>query len=138
MEASSSLASRTAPWRTEKASPRARSARAVSVTIPSTISGGPSIFQVHLGSGEVLHAGDVADVLVEVHHGLAQAVDDGLPLPGDARTGEELRLGVSLGVPVLVRPTLALLLVPRLTACLSVNQELYRTFDSYNDFIGGS
>ena len=27
------------------------------MTIPSTISGGPSIFQVHLGSGEVLHAG---------------------------------------------------------------------------------
>ena len=28
------------------------------MTIPSTISGGPSIFQVHLGSGEVLHPGD--------------------------------------------------------------------------------
>ena len=34
------------------------------MTIPSTISGGPSIFQVHLGSGEVFHAGDIADVLV--------------------------------------------------------------------------
>jgi len=34
------------------------------MTIPSTISGGPSIFQVHLGSGEVLHEGDEADVLV--------------------------------------------------------------------------
>jgi 2-oxoglutarate ferredoxin oxidoreductase subunit alpha len=34
------------------------------MTIPATISGGPSIFQVHLGSGEVLHAGDEADVLV--------------------------------------------------------------------------
>ena len=34
------------------------------MTIPSTISGGPSIFQVHLGSGEVLHAGDESDVLV--------------------------------------------------------------------------
>ncbi|MCE9519779.1 MAG: 2-oxoacid:acceptor oxidoreductase subunit alpha [Verrucomicrobia bacterium] len=34
------------------------------MTIPSTISGGPSIFQVHLGSGEVLTAGDDADVLV--------------------------------------------------------------------------
>ncbi len=34
------------------------------MTIPSTIAGGPSIFQVHLGSGEVFHAGDVADVLV--------------------------------------------------------------------------
>ena len=34
------------------------------MTIPSTISGGPSIFQVHLGSGEVLHHGDQADTLV--------------------------------------------------------------------------
>ena len=34
------------------------------MTIPSTISGGPSIFQVHLGSGEVLHPGDEADSLV--------------------------------------------------------------------------
>src|SRR4051794_24823692 len=34
------------------------------MTIPSTISGGPSIFQVHMGSGEVLHEGDEADVLV--------------------------------------------------------------------------
>jgi len=34
------------------------------MTIPSTISGGPSIFQVHLGSGEVLTAGDESDVLV--------------------------------------------------------------------------
>ncbi len=34
------------------------------MTIPSTISGGPSIFQVHMGSGEVLSAGDAADILV--------------------------------------------------------------------------
>jgi 2-oxoglutarate/2-oxoacid ferredoxin oxidoreductase subunit alpha len=34
------------------------------MTIPSTISGGPSIFQVRLGSGEVLSAGDDADVLL--------------------------------------------------------------------------
>ncbi|HQW29634.1 MAG TPA: 2-oxoacid:acceptor oxidoreductase family protein, partial [Verrucomicrobiales bacterium] len=33
------------------------------MTIPSTISGGASIFQVHLGSGEVLSAGDDADFL---------------------------------------------------------------------------
>ena len=33
------------------------------MTIPSTISGGPSIFQVRLGSGEVLSPGDKADVL---------------------------------------------------------------------------
>jgi 2-oxoglutarate ferredoxin oxidoreductase subunit alpha len=34
------------------------------MTIPSTISGGPSIFQVHIGSGEVLSPGDEADFLV--------------------------------------------------------------------------
>jgi 2-oxoglutarate ferredoxin oxidoreductase subunit alpha len=34
------------------------------MTIPSTISGGPSIFQVRIGSGEVLSAGDEADVLM--------------------------------------------------------------------------
>ena len=34
------------------------------MTIPSTFSRSPSIFQVHLGSGEVLHPGDQADTLV--------------------------------------------------------------------------
>lgn len=34
------------------------------MTIPSTISGGPSIFQVRLGSGDVLSAGDEVDFLV--------------------------------------------------------------------------
>src|SRR5437762_7208754 len=34
------------------------------MTIPSTISGGPSIFEVRIGSGEVLSAGDDADVLL--------------------------------------------------------------------------
>ncbi len=34
------------------------------MTIPSTISGGPSIFQVRIGSGEVLTAGDEADMLL--------------------------------------------------------------------------
>src|ERR1017187_6956475 len=34
------------------------------MTIPSTISGGPSIFQVRIGSGDVLSAGDEADVLM--------------------------------------------------------------------------
>ena len=34
------------------------------MTIPSTISGGPSIFQLHLGSGEVLTPGDESDMLV--------------------------------------------------------------------------
>ena len=34
------------------------------MTIPATISGGASIFQVRIGSGEVLSAGDEADVLL--------------------------------------------------------------------------
>jgi 2-oxoglutarate ferredoxin oxidoreductase subunit alpha len=34
------------------------------MTIPSTISGGPSIFQVRIGSGEVASAGDEADMLL--------------------------------------------------------------------------
>ncbi len=34
------------------------------MTIPSTISGGPSIFQVRIGTGEVLSAGDDADILL--------------------------------------------------------------------------
>ena len=34
------------------------------MTIPSTISGGPSLFQVRIGSGEVASAGDDADVLL--------------------------------------------------------------------------
>src|SRR4051812_12222336 len=34
------------------------------MTIPATISGGPSIFQVRIGTGEVLSSGDEADFLV--------------------------------------------------------------------------
>jgi len=34
------------------------------MTIPSTISGGPSIFQVRMGNGDILSAGDSADFLV--------------------------------------------------------------------------
>lgn len=34
------------------------------MTIPATISGGPSIFQVHMGAGRILSAGDAADILV--------------------------------------------------------------------------
>ncbi|MFT6619690.1 MAG: 2-oxoglutarate ferredoxin oxidoreductase subunit alpha [Limisphaerales bacterium] len=34
------------------------------MTIPSTISGGPSVFQVRIGTGEILSSGDEADVLL--------------------------------------------------------------------------
>jgi 2-oxoglutarate ferredoxin oxidoreductase subunit alpha len=46
------------------------------MTIPSTISGGPSIFQVRIGSGEVLSAGDEADFLVAFYqHSYADHID---------------------------------------------------------------
>ncbi len=46
------------------------------MTIPSTISGGPSIFQVRIGSGEVLTAGDEADVLLAFYqHSYENHVD---------------------------------------------------------------
>src|SRR3982750_4958862 len=38
------------------------------MTIPATISGGPSLFQVRIGSGEVLSAGDEADVLLAFYN----------------------------------------------------------------------
>ena len=55
-----------------------RSAREVMtyMTIPSTISGGPSIFQVHLGSGKVLSAGDHTDFLVAFYQ---YSYDEHLP-----------------------------------------------------------
>src|SRR5262244_3370880 len=46
------------------------------MTIPSTISGGPSIFQVRVGSGEVLSAGDEADVLLAFYqHSYDEHID---------------------------------------------------------------
>ena len=45
------------------------------MTIPSTISGGPSIFQVRIGSGEVLSSGDEADVLIAFYqHSYAEHI----------------------------------------------------------------
>src|SRR3989454_8609668 len=43
------------------------------MTIPSTISGGPSIFQVRVGSGEVLSAGDEADLLIAFYQQIGRA-----------------------------------------------------------------
>src|SRR6266702_3133193 len=46
------------------------------MTIPSTISGGPSIFQVRIGSGEVASAGDDADVLLAFYqHSYEEHID---------------------------------------------------------------
>jgi 2-oxoglutarate/2-oxoacid ferredoxin oxidoreductase subunit alpha len=46
------------------------------MTIPSTISGGPSIFQVRIGTGDVLSAGDECDVLVAFYqHSYEEHID---------------------------------------------------------------
>jgi 2-oxoglutarate ferredoxin oxidoreductase subunit alpha len=46
------------------------------MTIPSTISGGPSIFQVRMGTGDVLSAGDEADFLVAFYqHSYEEHID---------------------------------------------------------------
>lgn len=43
------------------------------MTIPSTISGGPSIFQVRMGTGDILSSGDEADFLVAFYDHSYQA-----------------------------------------------------------------
>lgn len=77
------------------------------MTIPSTISGGPSIFQVRMGTGDILSSGDQADVLVafyqhsyDAHVGflrpggiLVYDTDHVLPADGDRRFS-------SVGVPI--------------------------------------
>jgi 2-oxoglutarate ferredoxin oxidoreductase subunit alpha len=51
------------------------------MTIPSTISGGPSIFQVRMGTGDILSAGDRADMLVAFYqHSYESHI--GRPAPG--------------------------------------------------------
>lgn len=86
-----------------------RSAREVMtyMTIPSTISGGPSIFQVHLGSGEVLSAGDDSDFLFAFYQHSYDSHVDSLRPGGiclyDSDHVQELRSGldaVHVGVPI--------------------------------------
>ncbi len=77
------------------------------MTIPSTISGGPSIFQVRIGSGEVLSAGDEADFLVAFYqHSYTDHIDflrEGGVLLYDSDqvqpNGEDKRF-VYVGVPI--------------------------------------
>ncbi len=86
-----------------------RSAREVMtyMTIPSTISGGPSIFQVHLGSGEVLSAGDESDFLFSFYQHSYDNHIDSLKEGGiciyDSDHVEELREGEGIthvGIPI--------------------------------------
>jgi len=77
------------------------------MTIPSTISGGPSIFQVHLGSGEVLSAGDESDFLFAFYqHSYDSHI--GSLRPGgiciyDSDQVEQLKTGtdfIHIGIPI--------------------------------------
>lgn len=77
------------------------------MTIPSTISGGPSIFQVRVGSGEVLSAGDEADFLVAFYqHSYEDHLDflrEGGVLLYDSdhvQPNREDKRFVHLGVPI--------------------------------------
>lgn len=86
-----------------------RSAREVMtyMTIPATISGGPSIFQVHLGSGEVLSAGDDSDFLFAFYQHSYDSHIDSLRPGGiclyDSDHVETLRSdfdGLQVGIPI--------------------------------------
>ena len=76
------------------------------MTIPSTISGGPSIYQVHLGSGKVLHPGDEADTLVafyqDSYDNHLKSLRDGGICFYDSDKVEELKMErdiIHIGVP---------------------------------------
>ncbi|MBL6765872.1 MAG: 2-oxoacid:acceptor oxidoreductase subunit alpha [Verrucomicrobiae bacterium] len=78
------------------------------MTIPSTISGGPSIFQVRIGTGEILSSGDEADVLLafyqhsyEGHIGSLRkggivVYDSDHVEPNDAYRGDYQHIGVGI------------------------------------------
>ncbi len=75
------------------------------MTIPSTISGGPSIFQLHLGSGEVLHPGDESDMLVAFYqhsydNHLASLKDGGICLYDSGEVKEIKQERGILHIPV--------------------------------------
>ena len=61
------------------------------MTIPSTISGGPSIFQVRIGTGEVLSAGDEADLLLCFYqHSYEDHIKRSTTAGRQARAGENV------------------------------------------------
>ncbi len=77
------------------------------MTIPATISGGPSIYQVRLGTGEVLSAGDDVDILVAFYqhsyNDHIQTLRDGGILIYDSdnvKPDESQKRFRSIGVPI--------------------------------------
>jgi len=77
------------------------------MTIPATISGGPSIFQVRIGSGEVLSAGDEADFLVAFHQHSYESHIGSLKAGGvllydstNVQPNEDDKRFVNVGIPI--------------------------------------
>jgi 2-oxoglutarate/2-oxoacid ferredoxin oxidoreductase subunit alpha len=77
------------------------------MTIPSTISGGPSIFQVRMGSGEILSSGDQADFLVAFYQHsyeshISSLRDGGVLIydSGHVTPNPEDRRVTSVGIPI--------------------------------------
>ena len=77
------------------------------MTIPATISGGPSIYQVRLGTGEVLSAGDDVDILVAFYqHSYKDHIntlrDDGILLydSDNVKPDENEKRYHAVGVPI--------------------------------------
>jgi 2-oxoglutarate ferredoxin oxidoreductase subunit alpha len=77
------------------------------MTIPSTISGGPSIFQVHMGSGDILSSGDQADVLVAFYQHSYDSHIESLRPGGvliydsdHVKTNPEDRRFTAVGIPI--------------------------------------
>ncbi len=77
------------------------------MTIPATISGGPSIFQVRMGTGEVLSAGDEADFLLafyqhsyDDHIGFLKEGGVLLYDSDNVDPGEDDRRFLRVGVPI--------------------------------------
>jgi 2-oxoglutarate ferredoxin oxidoreductase subunit alpha len=80
------------------------------MTIPATISGGPSIFQVRLGTGDVLSPGDDVDVLVAFYQHsyedhIATLRDDGILLydADHVKPAADEKRYRAIGVPITSR-----------------------------------
>jgi 2-oxoglutarate/2-oxoacid ferredoxin oxidoreductase subunit alpha len=80
------------------------------MTIPSTISGGPSIFQVRMGTGDILSAGDQADFLVAFYQHSYESHVSSLRSGGvliydsdHVKLGEEAKDFLAVAVPITSR-----------------------------------
>src|SRR6185437_11900269 len=77
------------------------------MTIPATISGGPSIFQVRMGTGDILSSGDQADFLVAFYQHSYESHINSLRPGGTliydtdhVKPNPEDKRFVSIGIPI--------------------------------------